>query len=120
MKLRSRIFRGLASSADAVVSGHVKPDSGVNLAQRRRRRSEACEDRGGSREVAPRSSAQLITAIISLVASRDKGSLAQPLIMKRKVVCLLVLWEDVEIKAEGLILTWRFFHSRLMCITLDR
>lgn len=65
-----------------------------------------------------RSNAQLITAIISPVASRDKGLLAQALIIKHKVVCLLMLWEDVEIKADGLILMWCFFISG-MCTTLD-
>lgn len=50
-----------------------------------------------------RSNAQLITAIISQVSFRDKGLLARSLIIKHNVVCLLMSWEDVEIKAEGLI-----------------
>lgn len=71
--------------------------------RQRRWPSEGWNDRGGSQEVSLRSIAQLITAIISPVSSRDKGLLAQALIIKHKVVCLLMLWEDVEIKAEGLI-----------------
>lgn len=65
-----------------------------------------------------RSNAQLITAIISPVASRDRGLLAQALVIKHKVVCLLMSWEDVEIKAEALILMWWFFIVG-MCITED-
>lgn len=65
-----------------------------------------------------RSNAQLITAIISPVASRDRGLLARALVIKHKVVCLLTSWEDVEIKAEALILMWWFFIVG-MCITED-
>ena len=50
-----------------------------------------------------RSNAQLITAIISQVSFRDKGPLARSLIIKHNVVCLRMSWEDVEIKAEGLV-----------------
>lgn len=64
-----------------------------------------------------RSNAQLITAIISPVSSRDKGLLALALIIKHKVVCLLMLWEDVEIKAKRLIFNVLLLHFGHVHIT---
>lgn len=86
-----------------VVSKHVKPGSSVNLDRGGGGTCRAGMTVGVSLAVLVRSNAQLITAIISTVSSTDKGLLAQAPIIKNKVVCLLMLWEDVEIKAEGVI-----------------
>lgn len=80
-----------------VVSRHVKLDSSVNLG----RGGDGWNDCGGSQEVSLRSNAQLITAIISPGSSRDLFCWA--LSNKNNSICLLVLWEDMEIKAEGLV-----------------
>lgn len=97
------VFLFTALQTATVVSEHVKLGSGVNLGSGGGGTARAGITAGVLRRSSPRSNAQLITAIISAVSPRDKGLLAQALIIKHKVVCLPVLWEDLEIKAEGLI-----------------
>lgn len=82
------------------MSKHVKLDSSVNLG---RGGGGGWKDCQGSQEDLLRGNVQLITAIIFPVFARDKGLLARPLIIKHKVVCLLMLEEEVKIKAKGLL-----------------
>lgn len=81
------------------MSKQAKLDSSVNLGIG----GGGWKDCWGSQEVLLQSNAQLITAIIFPGFSRDKGLLARPLIIKHKAVCLLMLWEDMKIKAKGLL-----------------
>lgn len=101
--IKSSTVPVLDSKSATVVSEHVKLDSSVSSGRggtHTHTHRDDWNDSGASQEASLRSNAHLITAIISPGSSRALFCWA--LTIKHSVICLPVLREDVEIKAEGL------------------